>query len=304
MGKRDSVKIKKYVKEWLEVLPFISVSLILVCVFVFYPLIKNIYISISDYSIMPGAENTFVGAKNYLDIFKDDKLGYAFRNSVLMIVVTVPIQMLIGVVIAYLINGTTKGKTFFKTTYYIPVVTSWVVVAYIFKYIFAGGKGGLMNYILMSAGIISQPIGWFQHTWTALSVIWALSIWKGVGWCMVIYLAGLQGVPKMLYESASLDGASSVQKFTKITLPLLKPVSFFILVNLTIGAFNSFIQTYILTNGGPLNTTHVMMSLMYNRAFQNFEFGVASAIGVVQGLFIMVIVILQKKFINDEQIQY
>lgn len=296
--------IKHAVKEWIEVLPFISISLVLVCLFVFYPLFKNLYISLTDYSILPGAENAFVKLANYRAIFEDEKLGYAFRNSVLMIVVTVPAQMLFGIVLSCLIDSTKIAKTFFKTSYYIPVITSWVVVSYIFKYIFAGGKGGLMNYMLMSVGIINTPIGWFQHTWTALAVIWILSIWKGIGWCIVIYLAGLQGIPKTLYESAQIDGAMGYQRFFRITIPLLTPVTFFIMVNLTIGAFNSFIQTYILTNGAPMNTTHVMMSLMYQRAFQNFEFGIAAAIGVLQGIIVMVITAVQKRFISTSNFEY
>lgn len=294
-------RIKKGVREWLEVLPYISIGLILVFVFVFYPLFKNFYISITEYTIIPGAESSFVGIKNYIQIFNDDKFYYAFRNSVLMVLVTVPIQMIFGVVLAYIIDNTVKGKTFFKTAYYIPVITSWIVVSYIFKYIFAGGKGGFMNYILMNLHIISEPIGWFQNTWTALAVTWVLSIWKGIGWCMIIYIAGLQGIPKMLYESASLDGASEYQKFRFITIPQLAPITFFILINLTIGAFNSFIQTYILTNGAPMNTTHVMMSLMYSRAFQNFEFGIASAMGVLQGAVILCIILFQKWVIKKSE---
>lgn len=294
----------KTLREWLEVLPFIFIGLVLVGLFVFYPLAKNIYISLTDYSIMPGALNPFVKLKNYISIFTDEKLGHAFKNSLLMVAVTVPGQMLFGLVTACLIHSLAKAKVFFRTSYYIPVITSWVVVSLVFKYIFAGGKGGLINYALTNLGLMGEPIGWLQQTWSALAVIWIVSIWKGVGWNMIIYLTGLQSIPGSLYESAEIDGANAFQKFVRITVPLLTPVTFFIIVNLTIGAFNSFIQTYIITAGAPLNTTHVMMSLMYQRAFQNFEFGISAAMGVFQGFVILAIVVLQKKLLNLKSYEY
>lgn len=275
-------------------LPFIAPALILMLMYVLYPLLKNIYISLTDFSILPNAANEFVGLENYRNVFATEKSLFALRNSFLMVAVTVPIQLFLGFILAYLINSLTLMKSFFKTAYYIPVVTSWLVVAYIFKYIFAGGEGGLINYFLSTLGITDTPISWLQSTFSALVVIWIVSIWKGVGWTMIIYLAGLQGVDNSLIESSQLDGANKPQMLFKIILPSLKPVTFYLVVNMVIGAFNSFIQTYIITDGGPVNTTHVMMSLMYTEAFDNFEFGVAAAIGVVQGLAVLVMIILLK----------
>lgn len=280
------------VRKWLEVLPFILPAILLLGLFVVYPLIKNIYMSITDYSIMPNAENSFIGMKNYIDILSEAKTFSALRNSFLMVLITVPLQMILGLLLAYFINSVKFLSGFFKTAYYIPVITSWLVVAYVFKYLFAAGKDGLINYVLLSTGIISEPVSWLQNTWLALAVVWIVSIWKTAGWCMIIYFTGLQGIDKGIYESATIDGAGKLQMLWYISVPMLKPVTFYILVNSIIGSFNSFIQTFVITNGDPVDTTHVMMSLMYTEAFDNFEFGKAAAIGVIQGVLILIIVLM------------
>jgi multiple sugar transport system permease protein len=152
--------------------------------------------------------------------------------------------------------------------------------------------------------LISDPISWLQNTWTANFVIWVLGIWKGIGWVMVIYLAALQGIPNELYEAAEVDGANPVQTFFKIIIPLIKPTTFFILINLIIGAFGVFIQVMMITNGAPLGTTDVLLNYMYNRAFSDFEFGYASAISVIIGIVIMAITLLLKRLLKYDEFNY
>ncbi|MBT1279037.1 carbohydrate ABC transporter membrane protein 1, CUT1 family [Thermoanaerobacter thermohydrosulfuricus] len=295
---------KQKFKEWFEVLPFIGLGLVLLSVFVVYPQIKNIYMAFTNYNIMPGQPSEFVGFANFMRAFHSEKFWLAFRNTVLYGVVTVPGQMAIGLIVAVLINNVIKGKNLYKVMIYIPVITSWIVVSLIFKYLFTDGKEGLINYALLKLHLISDPISWLQNTWTANFVIWVLGIWKGIGWVMVIYLAALQGIPNELYEAAEVDGANPVQTFFKIIIPLIKPTTFFILINLIIGAFGVFIQVMMITNGAPLGTTDVLLNYMYNRAFSDFEFGYASAISVIIGIVIMAITLLLKRLLKYDEFNY
>ena len=210
----------------MDVLPFILLGLIGAGVFVIYPLFKGIIMSFQDYNIMPGAESPFVGLENYKKAFSDESFRYAVRNTILNTVVTVPINWFLGLFFAVLINlSFIKYKVTFRTLYYLPIITSWIVVAFLFRYLFADGEYGLINFLLMSAGFIVQPISWLQNQWTAMIVIWLFHIWKTVGWSVVIYLAALQGIPKSLYEAAAIDGADGIKAFRYITIPMLRPIS-------------------------------------------------------------------------------
>lgn len=286
--------------------PFIFLGLVGVAVFVVFPLLKGIYMSFFEYNILFPKQSTFIGLDNFARVFQDKKFYLALRNTVLYSVVTVPGQWGLGIFLAILINAQfIKYKIFFRTVYYIPVITSWVVVSFLFKYLFADGKYGLVNYILYEKlNLISQPISWLQSEWTAMIVIWTLGIWKGVGWVMVIYLAALQSIPNTLYESAEIDGAKAGQVFGFITLPLLRPTTLFVVINLIIGSFNVFIQVLLITNGGPLGRTEVLLSYMYKQAFQFFDFGYASAISVTLGLMIFFVTWRQQRSIGKEKIEF
>jgi multiple sugar transport system permease protein len=293
-------------REWMDVIPFIGVGLILFGTFVLYPQIKNIYIALTDYSIMPGAENPFVGLGNFKRAFTDmSVLGsdanyfwLAFRNNVLAVLVTVPGQLIVGLILAVLIHSIKFGKPIYKVIFYIAVICDWVVAANIFDYIFQPDSGSLINYILTNIRVISEPIAWLSETWTANAVIWIFCIWKGFGWTMIIYLAALQGVPSEHYEAATIDGCNALQKFFHITIPSIRGTTFYLLINLIIGAMNIFIQVFLLTKGGPLGTTDVMMNYVYTRAFSYFEFGYAAACGILMGLFVFVVSMALKRFMR------
>jgi multiple sugar transport system permease protein len=189
--------------------------------------------------------------------------------------------------------------------YYIPVITSWVVVSYLFQFLFSGGSNGIINYLLMHVfHLISEPIGWLQNTWTANLAIWILSIWKGIGWVMVMYLAALMSIPRTLYEAAEMDGAKGTRMFIYITLPLMKPMTAYVLINLINGAFTAFLQVYFLTNGGPLGTTEVMNTYLFRHAFSFFQFGYGSAVGVIIGIFIFLITYNQQRKFGKERIEF
>lgn len=294
----QSIGKNKRIEEWKSVLPYILVGLFLLGVFVIYPLFRNIYMSFTEFNILTNETEAFVGFENYIRAIHDPKVQMALVNTVAFGIVTVPLQMLFGLILASVINSKIKGKLFFKVLFYIPVISSWIVVSLIFRYLFQSSDAGAINYLLLKAHLISEPISWLSHRWSANFVIWILSIWKGIGWVMVIYLAALQGINKSLYEAAEIDGANSVQKFWKITVPNVRPITLYIFVNLLIGSFNVFLQVLMITNGAPLGRTEVLLTYMYKVAFSEFDFGYSSAIAVMMGIVIFTVTYMQSKFMK------
>lgn len=298
------VKLKKGLQQWIKVLPYIFFGVLGTAVFVIYPMIKNIIISFQDYSIMPNAENPFIGFENYVSAFTDpnNKVLMAIRNTFLNVAVTVPINWFLAIVFAVLINmHFIKHKIVFRTVYYLPIITSWIVVAFLFRFLFASGEYGLINFIFYKQlGIFHEPVNFLSNYWSAMIVIWLFHIWKTVGWGVVIYLAALQGISKEYYEAAQIDGANGTKQFWSITVPMLGPVTAFVIINLVNGAFNFFPQVYFITKGGPMDQTQTLPSLMYLQAFKNFNFGYASAVAVMMGIAVFLLTYSQmKKFGNQ-----
>ena len=306
MKKPLSERFSQGLKQWLAVLPFLAVGMTLFIVFVLYPQIKNIYIALTNYSIMPGSENTFVGISNFAKMFKDIStkgsdayfFWIAFRNNILAVLVTVPGQLVLGLIVAVLIHNLKTGKNVYKVLLYIAVICDWVVFCNIIDYIFQPDEGSLVNYCLTTIGILKEPVAWLQNTWTGNFVIWIFSIWKGYGWVMIIYTAGLLGIPSDQYEAATMDGANAVQKFFHVTLPGLRGTTLYLLINLINGAMNIFIQVFLLTKGDPLGTTDVVMDYIYRRAFNYFDFGYAAACGIVMGIVVFAISMGLKRFLR------
>lgn len=287
-------------QQWLKALPFLIFGFVLMAMFILYPLIRNIYISFTDFNVIKNEVTEFVGAKNYLDLLKDKNYLIAFRNTLLYALVTVPGQMFFGLILASLVNSVRKGQTFFKVICYLPVITSWVVVSLVFKYLFMSGKGGLINYALMQLHVIRQPIAWLQSEWTANVVLWLFGIWKGVGWVMIIYLAALQGVPSEVYEASEIDGAGAVRRFFSMTLPMVRNTTNYLLTVLTIGAFGAYIHVMMITEGAPLGTTNELMNYMYNTAFSTYNIGSAAAQAVLMGVIVLILTMIQRRVSQDQ----
>lgn len=286
-----------------EAVPFILPGFILVCIFVLYPMIRNIQISLSDYKIVEGTMD-FIGFKNYFELFTEPqrRFWYAYRNNILYAAVTTPAVLFFGVVCAVMVNSLKKGVVFFRTMYYLPVITSWIIVGLVFKYLFNAGNRGMVNYLLVDVfHIMPNYLNWLKEEWTGNLVIWLLGIWKNIGWAMVIYLAALQNIPENLYAAASIEGANGRQKFLSITVPLLKPTTFFLTVQLLIGSFNVFLQVLVLTGGDPLGKTSVLQYLLYDRSFNLFQFGQGAAIGVITALSIFTITLVLNRLLRREQ---
>ncbi|HEX3617709.1 MAG TPA: sugar ABC transporter permease [Solirubrobacteraceae bacterium] len=253
-------------------------ALIVYALFSVYPIYRQCDISFYNWHIFPGESNPFVGFSNYAQIFRDPVIRTAALNTLLFLVVTVPIQMAIGLFSAAMLTDKLRGSALWRIVVYVPVVTSWVVVSYVFAYVFNASRGGLMNSLLSVFEGHPVQIDWLAHTWTGNAVIWLLSIWKGFGWSFIIFLAALDGVPRELVESARVDGASEPRVWRYVIIPSLRPAITFVTVLLVIGATTVFAQVYLLTLGGPFNSTQVLFSWAYQQAFTNFAFGYGAAI--------------------------
>nr|MBI2904381.1 sugar ABC transporter permease [Chloroflexota bacterium] len=278
---------------------FILPGMLFFLVFLLYPLVEAFRISLYDWKIMPGAVSTFVGLDNYLRAFKDDVFWIALRNTVLYTVVTVPAQMVLAMLVAVLVDALPSGKVLYRTLYYIPVITSWVVVSLLFRYLFDPSEAGLINYFLMhSLHLIAQPIPWLREPGPAMVAIITLGVWKGIGWSMIIFLAALQTIPADLHEASQIDGAGPVQRFFSITLPLMRPTVVFVLIMLVIGGFNIFLSVYLMTGGNPLHRTETILTYMYNQAFNFLEFGYGAALSYLLAIIIFVISFVQIKFLR------
>jgi len=247
--------------------------------------------SFFDWNIGFQQSSPFIGLKNYIDVITDPIAKIAIVNTFVYALVTVPLQMIIGLGVALLINNIKKFNLTFRLGYYLPVITSWVVVALLFRYIFA--NTGLINYLLVDVfKVTNDPVRWLSSRWSALSSAMLLGIWKGIGWNMIIFLAALQAVPKHLYEAADIDGASRLQKFRFITLPSIRGTITFALIMLSIGAFNTYTPIAILTGGNPMHQTEVVLTWMYFQTFDALNMGYSAALSIIVTIIIMVVTIL------------
>jgi multiple sugar transport system permease protein len=263
--------------------------------FMAWPMVQAFRMSLYDWNVLPGGDSTFVGADNYVRAAGDPVFWRALVNTGVYMLATVPTQMALGLVIAVLLDRIRRGRVLFRTLFYLPVVTSWVVVSLLFKYLF-NSQAGLVNHVLTDTlGVLDGNVPWLQGRWTALAVIALLGIWKGVGWSMLIFLAGLRGIPGELLDAAAVDGASPVQRFFRVILPLLKPVIAFVTIMLVIGGFNVFISVFLLTGGGPSRQTEVLLTYMYDQAFGFLEFGYGAAIAYVLTAIVFGVSVLQMR---------
>jgi multiple sugar transport system permease protein len=286
-----------------KILPFIFLfpALVFFVVFQVYPLLKGFQMSFYHWELLPGKVSQFIGIKNYINAFTDLIFLRASKNTLIYALVTVPGQMILAMLAAVLLNALPRGRVIFRVLYYIPVITSWVIVSLLIRYLFQSPEG-LINYFLVNVlHITKNPILWMNKASTAFIPILILGIWKGIGWSMVIYLAALAGVPKELQEAASIDGASSWQNYWRITFPLISPTIIFTLVMLLIGGFNVFISVYLITGGGPMQQTEVMLSYAYHQAFDYLDFGYGAALSYTMGIIIIILSLLQIKLFRKPQ---
>jgi multiple sugar transport system permease protein len=252
-------------------------SLLVFTVFLFFPLAFSFFLSFQKWSILD-PQKIFVGLDNYKKLLTDDRFINALMNTVKFTVGVVPVGSAVSLGLAVLINRKLRGINFFKSLFYLPVIPSMVVVSLIWTFIL-DPYTGLLTYLLRSAHIPVHP--WLSDPDWAMPTVMAVAVWKNMGYYMVIFLAGLVGIPHEFYEAAQIDGAGRWQIFKRITLPLLRPTILFVLVMSMISSFQVFDQVYVMTSGGPLMTTEVGVFYIYRTAFEKYNMGYASAMSFV-----------------------
>jgi multiple sugar transport system permease protein len=278
---------------------FILPGLLLFGTFIIGPMAYSFRISFYDWKIVKPENSDWMGLANYTRALGDPIFRRAMINTIAYTMVTVPGQILIGLLVAVLINQEIHGRSFFRVLYYLPVITSWVIVSLLFEYMFSG-QAGLINYFLRDVfHLIPKNILWLADPILAFVPIHLLGIWKGVGWSAVILLAGLQTIPDQLLEAAEVDGAGPLQRFISITLPLLRPTFVFLIVVLTIGGLNAYISNLLITNGGdPFDRTHFILTLMYEATFTKLDFGYGAAISYLLTGIVFVISVFQIRLLR------
>jgi multiple sugar transport system permease protein len=255
------------------------------------PLLASLGMSLTDYNLLEPPK--FVGFDNYTSLLDDPVFPAAFKNTMIYALVTVPLGLLVSLGLALVMNQEIKGRAFFRTLFFTPTVCSIAAIALIWQWIYDSDLG-ILNHFLMELGL--PKYRWLQDKNLALSSIMIMSIWQGAGYTMVIYLAGLQGVPTQLYEAAKIDGAGAWARFRHVTLPMLTPTTFFLLVVGFIGAFQFFAESYMMTRGGPSYSTMSLVYLIYLNGFSYFKMGFASAIAWVLFAVVFVLTMIQLRY--------
>jgi multiple sugar transport system permease protein len=263
---------------------FLAPGLIYFGVFLILPVLAAIYISFTRWDVL--TPPVFIGLRNYVELFGNDVILRSVVNTIYYAAVTIPLTIGLGLAIAMGLNRSFAGRTFLRTIYYLPVVISVAAASLLWVWIFHS-QVGLLNHLLALADLPKQ--GWLTSPKYAMLVIMGTGIWQSLGWSVVVFLAGLQSIPEMYYEAAKIDGASSWSLFRFVTWPLLAPTTLFVLVILIIGSLQVFGTVYIITNGGPLNSTTVIVHQVYLNGFQFLRMGYASALGMILFVIIMLI---------------
>ncbi len=278
--------LKKYM--WVGV--FLLPSLFGLLLFTVLPILSSLGLTLFEWDLL--TPPNFVGMDNFKRLFADEDFWRALKNTITYIVSYIPFVMAGSLAIAIILNQKLKGLMFFRASFFIPVVSAWVAIALLWKWIF-NPRFGLLNFALGLVGI-EGPAWLFDPQW-AMPAIVITSVWKDLGFLMVMFLAGLQGIPSVYYEAASIDGANRWQTFWRITLPLLSPTAFFALIISLINSFQVFDQVWIMTEGGPAGATSVLVELIVKNAFSYSRMGYASALSWVLFLLVFVVTIVQMR---------
>lgn len=289
--------MKLRTRQALTAYAFLFIPLCFFLLIRIYPVFSAINISLRNWNIL-SAEKPFVGLKNFADLFKDKTFGKAVTNTMHYVIFTVPVGLVISLLIALMLNSTKHMTGFFRTIYFIPYVTSAVAVSWIWRWLFMK-SGGVVNNLLIATGLPAQPF--LNSTKQAINVICGNVIWAGLGYKIIIFLAGLKQIPRDYYEAAAIDGARPSQMFFRITIPLLNPTIVYLTVTTTIQTLQIFTQIKNITtqgSGGPLNSTTSVVLYIYQQAFQSYKMGYASAMTVILFLAILLITLFQMKVLN------
>lgn len=281
-----------------RLLPYLIVSpyLIHVVLFVLFPVVFSIVLTFHKWNIISPME--FVGVDNYLHLFQDRLFWKSILNTLQFLFVHIPLQIGIALLLAYFLNEKLALRAFFRASFFLPVVISGVVVTILWQQLY-GLETGILNRLLISFGL--GRVDWLSNPKIAIVSIAIMATWKNVGLYVILFLVGLQTVPRSYYEAAEVEGATAWQQFRYITLPAINPTIFMVVILSTVGGFSLFIEPYIMTDGGPLNSTLSAMLYIYKQAFGYYHMGYSATLGIFFAILIMGVVALQKMFLEKEE---
>lgn len=285
------MKIKTKITPYLLVSPY----LVHFMLFVAFPVVFSIVLTFHKWNIISPME--YIGLNNYIRLFKDEVFFKSLINTLIFLVIHIPLQIIVALFLAEILNQKIKFRGFFRAAFFLPVIVSGVVVTILWQQLY-GFDTGLLNRLLVSIGL--GKVGWLTDPNIAMPSIALMATWKNVGLYIVLFLVGLQTVPVQYYEAADIEGASKWQKFYKITLPMINPTIFMVVILSTIGGFSLFIEPYIMTGGGPLNSTISAVLYIYKQGFFYYHMGYSATLGLFFALIIMAVVVIQKKFVERD----
>ncbi|MEL7650028.1 MAG: sugar ABC transporter permease [Sedimentibacter sp.] len=285
-------------KDALSGYMFIAPALISFLIFVLYPVVASFVISGFDWGILGTPK--FIGLENYKTLFKDPVFIESLKNTFKWVIIYVPASILVSLIVALAMDMPLRGIGFFRTMFYLPVMTPMVVCALLFVWIY-NTEFGVLNYVLSFFKI--SPIGWISDKRISLLSVALMSVWKHSGYNMLILLSALQGIPDSLYEAAALDGITPWRKLINIKLPLIMPSMYFVVLTSVIDAFQVFTEVFIMTKGGPGYSTHTVSYYLFANAFEYGKMGYACAMSVVMFIIILTVTLIQDKIMN-KNVQY
>ena len=276
---------------------FIIPAVVLLAAFLLYPALQTVRYAFTDYNIMRPDRIKFCGFNNFIELFQDKDFWIAVKNTLHFTILVVPFQTVLALALALLISSRRKGVSIFRAAYFSPQVTSMVVVAILWTVLYnSNPNSGLLNALLVNLGM--EPCGFLNDPKSAMNSIVFMSAWQGAGYQMMIFLAGLQGIPKDQCEAASIDGAGKIKSFLYVTLPGLKNVISYVIMITVIQAMKLFTQPYVMTKGGPQNATRTLVYYVYEQGFQKRNFGYACAVAAVFFVIVISLSVGMKKIIK------
>ncbi len=263
--------------------------------FVLFPIVFSLILMFHRWNIISPME--FIGGQNFTKLIHDRIFFKSILNTMIFLIIHIPLQIIVALFLAEMLNQKIRLRSFLRASYFLPVVISGVVVTIVWSQLY-GLDTGLFNRILVKIGL--PKIGWLTDPNIAMPSIAIMATWKNVGLYVVLFLVGLQSVPPHFYEAADIDGASHWQKFRYITIPAINPTIFMVVILSTIGGFSLFIEPYIMTAGGPLNSTVSAVLYIYKQAFTYYHMGYAAALGFFFAAIIMIFIVVQRKIIEKD----
>lgn len=289
---------KSNIKETLIGYSFLAPALILLTIFLIIPVCMVFYYAFTDYYLLTPDARQFIGFANFKRLFEDQLFIKSIWNTGKFVIWIIPVQLGAALGMALIINKKRKGNMFFKVAFFAPVVMSLVVISVLWLYLL-NPNDGLINTLLSKVGIPAQPF--LTSPKQAMYAIVFVSAWQGAGYQMLLFLGGMQNIPRGLYEAAEIDGFSKFQQFRYITLPLLKPTAIFVLLTTLISAFKLIVQPMVMTQGGPMNSTMTMVYYIYQTGFTDRLVGYSSSIALLFTTMIGIITIVQRKLVKEDE---